>query len=175
MGLVGVNVGSGQRRFESIPGVIEWKNVDYISREGEEPDVVADASDLPFETASCDFVVSHHCYEHVGAGEANPHILEAYRILRPGASLLVFVPDLKALAVRWLTGQLTDYLYMVNIYGAFRGDEGSRHKWGWSQAGLLTYLAEVAPFAEVKTFDWRVIPGASLAKDFWIASAECIK
>jgi len=30
-------------------------------------------------------------------------------------------------------------------------------------------------FDTVKLFDWRPIPGASLANDFWILGMECIK
>ena len=173
--LRGCNVGSGQRRFHSIPGVIEWTNVDCVSRPGEEPDVVAPASSLPFSDYTFDYVVSHHCYEHCGLGDASPHVQEAHRVLVSEGSLLVFVPDLRALAVRWLTGAISDYIYTVNIYGAYRDAESDRHRWGWSQDGLLEYLRGLGPWSSVQKYGWEPIPGMDAASDWWVASARCVK
>ena len=89
-------------------------------------------------------------------------------------SLLVFVPNLRALAQRWLAGGLTTQIYATNLYGAYMGDEADRHKWGFDEDSLREFLGSMR-WAEVKAFDWRPIPGADIARDFWILGAECVK
>ena len=168
-----INAGSGQRPFHSTPA-IEWTNIDLNLKW--KPDVVGDWNDLSFiETDTMDFVVSHHSLEHVGCGEGDGFIREAHRVLKPGGSLLVFVPDMKALAQRWLTGQLDEQIYMTNVYGAYMGDEADRHAWGWSRQGLFNYMKRF-PFKDVRAFNWRNIPGADIAgPDWWITGMEAVK
>ncbi len=162
------NLCSGQRPF-SAPFI----NVD--SQERWNPDVVADCSHMPmFEDASADMIVIHHGLEHFGCGEADAMLKECYRILAPGGSLLVFVPDMRALANRWLTRQISDQIYFTNVYGAFMGDDADRHRWGFSAFSLCDTV-EMAGFRSMKGFDWREIPGADLARDWWILSVEATK
>jgi SAM-dependent methyltransferase len=173
--VIGLNVGSGERKFSSGPAV-QWINIDKESRPGEEPDLVADGANLgTIPNGSVDLYVLHHCLEHEGCGEGDGLIREAHRVLRPGGSLLVFVPDLYALATRWLGGQLDTQIYVTNLYGAFRGDDSSRHRWGFDAGSLLYTLQSPAKWRAVKPFDWRTIPGASIARDWWILGAEAIK
>lgn len=163
-----LNCGSGQRPFGD-----GWINLD--SNPKWNPDVVADWNDLSmFEDNSMDLVVSHHSLEHVGCGEGDPFITEAYRVLKQGGSLLVFVPDMKALARAWMMNRMDEQIYMTNVYGAYMGDEADRHKWGYSGQSLWRYLKNW-PWRDVKAFDWREIHGANIARDFWILGQECIK
>lgn len=165
-----LNCGSGQRPFDSAAG---WVNLDMNERWN--PDVIGDWNNLSmFADASMSLVVSHHSLEHVGCGEGSGFIQEAHRVLKPGGSLLVFVPDMKALAQRWLTGQIDEQIYMTNVYGAYMGDEADRHKWGYSGQGLWAYLKKFE-FSDVKAFNWRTIDGADLAKDWWVNAMEAVK
>lgn len=165
-----LNVGSGQRKFKA-----PWINVDCVSRPGQVPDVVADARDLPYEANTASMVVLHHVFEHFHLGEGDGVILEAHRVLRRGCSLIVTVPDMRALAQRWLAGGISDYIYFVNCFGAFQGEPGDDHHWGWTTQSLTEQLMKVAPWSEVKPFDWREIPGADIARDFWICGIEAVK
>lgn len=167
----GLNIGSGQRPFKST-AEIEWCNVDCQSKWN--PDLVCDGANLPFLYESADYVVLHHVLEHFGCGEGKALIDEAYRALKPGGSLLVFVPDLRALARRWLDGGLTTQIYATNLYGAYMGDDADRHKWGFDSGSLHDFL-RTFDWDTVMAFNWRTIPGADIAKDFWILGAECLK
>lgn len=171
---LGCNVGSGQRRFATVPGEVEWVNVDKISRPGHEPDLVCDGAHLPYGDESVDYFVLHHTLEHFGCGEGEGLIKEAYRVLRLGGSLLVFVPDLRALAHRWLDGGLSTQIYVTNLYGAYMGNEEDRHKWGFDTRSLAEFLGSVAAW-DLHAFDWRDIPGMDAAKDFWIIGMEARK
>jgi predicted SAM-dependent methyltransferase len=169
---VGFNVGSGQRPFIDTPSVV-WTNVDSQAKWG--PDIVCDGAHITEADDECaDYFVLHHVLEHFGCGEGIDLLKEAHRLLRPGGSLLVFVPDLRALAQRWMAGDLSTQVYMTNIYGAFMGNEDDRHKWGYDSLYLMQFLCSVT-WSEVKYFNWRRIPGADIAKDWWIIGIECVK
>lgn len=172
--MIGLNVGSGQRRFTSTPE-IEWINVDKISRPGHEPDLVCDGAHLPYEDNSVDYFVLHHVLEHFGCGEAANLIREAHRLLKPLGTLLVFVPDMAALAKRWLDGGLSTQIYMTNVYGAYMGSEEDRHKWGFDRYSLREFVALNGNWNGEVLFDFRPIPGADIARDFWIIGLEARK
>ena len=55
---------------------------------------------------------------------ADSMLRECYRILSPGGSLIATTPDLDALAHAWLEGRISDYIYCVQIFGAYRDNEG---------------------------------------------------
>jgi len=151
-----------------------WINIDINPRW--EPDLIADCNHLSmFHEASVDLVISHHCLEHVGCGEADVFIREAWRVLKPEGSLIVSVPDMRKLATLWLSGELTTQIYMTNVYGAYMGHEEDRHRWGFDSASLSEAL-RVAPWSQIIQFDWRPTPGANIARDDrWICVLECIK
>jgi hypothetical protein len=58
--VIGLNLGSGQRRFESVNGM-RWLNADLQVREGMIPDVQCDGARLPFRDRSVQIAVLHHC------------------------------------------------------------------------------------------------------------------
>ena len=166
-----LNLGSGQRRFDPAFG---WINVD--SQEKWQPDVLCDIRNLSmFDDNSMDIVVLHQVVEHFGCGEASGTIRESLRVLKSGGSLIVSVPDMRALAKMWFSGELTEQVYMTNVYGAYMGNESDRHKWGYSPDSLWTYL-KTFPFSDVHAFNWRSIPGADIARDDrWILCLEAVK
>lgn len=169
MGLL-LNIGSGQRRFEP-----PWINADCVSRPGQVPDIVMNALEpWPWEDGSADMVVFHHVLEHFGCGEATPAIQEAWRVLAPGGSLLVFVPNMRALAQRWLAHQMDDQLYFTNVYGAYQGEQSDRHAWGFTFSSLYKYLSEITQNSVV-IFDWRSIPGSCFGCDWWVLAVEVVK
>lgn len=167
-----INLCSGQRPFGPDGN---WINADVNPRWM--PDVVADGKDLSgfFSSNSVDMICIHHGLEHFGCGDADAMLRACYDVLAPGGSLLVFVPDMRALAAAYTNGAINDYIFAVNCYGAYMDSEADRHRWGYSSASLSLTLQAVAPWAQVKHFDWREIPGASIARDFWILGLEAVK
>lgn len=169
----GLNCGCGTRHFKNENGMF-WANID-INPECN-PDYMQNWNDLSrWDNACVDVVVSHHSMEHVGCGEASGFVREAWRVLKPGGSLLVFVPDVKALVQRWILGQLDTQIFLTNIYGPFDGTEASRHRWGYDREHLTKFLMDCASWSEVKPFDWRKIEGMDAARDWHVLSAEAVK
>lgn len=162
-----LNVGSGQRPFQK-----PWINID--PQEKWKPDLVADGAHLPYEASSVDLVVYSHVWEHEGCGEAIPLQREAFRVLRPGGSLITAVPDMRALAQGWLMGRMDDITFMISAYGAFMGNDRDRHRFGYTRQTLKQELM-ACQWREVKLFDWRQIQGMDLARDYWILAMEAVR
>jgi SAM-dependent methyltransferase len=175
LGKIGVNIGSGQRPFQTKGGWV-WINIDKQPRWT--PDIVADGADLSryVGSNSVDCVVLHHVLEHFWPHAGNGLLRECYRILRPGGSLIVTVPDMTELALVWLgrRKEMNTQLYMTNVYGAFRGDEADLHKWGFNRQSLEETIC-AAGFGTVEPFNNRKIPGADIVADWWILGMEGIK
>lgn len=164
-----LNLGSGQRPFAK-----PWINVDCQERWN--PDVVGDAASLPqFADGSASVIVLWHVIEHFGCGESDSVIKESHRILCDGGVLIVATPDLRALSQRWLLGQIDDQIYTTNLYGAFMGDPADRHKWGWSQLGLMGYIEHLGPWSSVGRFSGPPPAGSDISVDWWMATVEAIK
>ncbi len=168
----GLNAGSGQRPFNPDLG---WINLDMNPKW--EPQVVADWRHLPmFDDNTFDIVVSHHSIEHVGVGDGDGFIKESHRILKPGGSLIVIVPDPREISKRYVDGQLDDVMFNFLTYGAYMDHEADRHKNSFSRQGLVDYLKRLAPWHDIHAFNWRQIPGADIAGwDWWFHGQEAIK
>lgn len=163
-----INLGSGQRRFSG-----DFINCDINPRW--EPDVVADGAHMPmFEDGSAELIVSHHSLEHARCGEGAPMLKECLRVLLPGGSMIVCVPNMRALAEGWLQGRITTQIYMTNVYGAFMDSPVDQHAWGYDYQSLKEFLLSCG-FSRIKPFDFREIPGADIAQDWWILAIEATK
>jgi SAM-dependent methyltransferase len=141
------------------------------------PDIVADCASMPmFADGSAELIVAHHQAEHMPLDGSKTFFTECHRILAPDASLLIFVPDLTALVKAWSESRISDYIFCVNLHGAFMGADADIHKWSFTARTLKEHLLKSAPWSEVKPFDWRKIPGADIAgPDFWILAIEAVK
>lgn len=171
----GLNVGSGQRPFRSILDV-EWVNVDKVPREGYQVDLLCDGMNLPYPNDYFDYFVLHHVLEHFGCGEGVGLLHEAWRVLKPDGSLFIFVPDMRALATRWLEGGIDTQLWLTNVYGAYiSGEDESRHKWGFDGDSLFGFIKNANANWEVHWYDWRGVPGMDAARDWWILALEARK
>jgi SAM-dependent methyltransferase len=85
MGATKLHLGCGSERK---PG---WVNVDFQARLN--PDQVVDLSVFPWPWPdnSVDEIYSHHVFEHLPATVAT--MMECHRILKPGGTVEVIVPD----------------------------------------------------------------------------------
>jgi len=172
---IGLNVGSGQRPFTTVFPEVEWINVDAVRREGYACDLICDGAHLPYGDGEVDYFVLHHVLEHFGCGEGLGLIKEAHRVLKPGGSLLVFVPNIRALAFEWLNGKIDTQLFLTNVYGAYMGHEEDRHRWSFDPQSLSDFLWDAAKWTWLGPFDWRTVPGADIAQDWWIIGCEVMK
>lgn len=71
-----------------------WVNIDKHPSRSVRPDIVADASSLPFGDATADAVYCGHLLEHLGYEDELPAVLaEVRRVLLPGGAACFVGPD----------------------------------------------------------------------------------
>lgn len=67
---------------------------------------------LPFSNDSVDFIFTSHFIEHLNRYDLISLISECWRVLRPGGTIRISVPDLELLASKYLAGDKT---YFMNL------------------------------------------------------------
>jgi predicted SAM-dependent methyltransferase len=158
-----LNLGSG---LTPIPGFV---NVDALE-DLPGVDVVADIGQrLPFEDGAAELVYASHLLEHFPTEEVPQLLAEWRRVLRPGGTLLVAVPDLEVVASMmverrgWFTPPHGPWLGV--IYGGQK-DAYDFHKTGFTAPWLAHLLREtgfgeirrVTRFAEIPVADASASP-----------------
>jgi glycogen(starch) synthase len=113
-----INVGCGEK---PLPDYI---NVDM--RQGEGVDVVADASQLPFEPASLGEIASFHLVEHFREQQLRQTILPHWRtLLRPAGTLRIVCPNWEAMIERLQAGEMPYRVFKTLTFGLqdYDGDD----------------------------------------------------
>ena len=63
---------------------------------------------LPFDSNTVDLIYASHCLEHVEWTRTHFALSEAYRVLRPGGAIEIWVPDFAYLVACYLRGECGD-------------------------------------------------------------------
>lgn len=159
-----------------------WVNID-LAREA---DLALDLRKrLPFRDGSCALVYSEHFFEHlVYPGEADLHVREAYRVLRPGGVLSLGVPDAEETLLayvnrddeyfriakeRWHPSWCKTPMDHVNY--AFR--QGTQHKYAWDFETLERLLSE-SGFSEIRRRDFDPVLDSS-SRQFGTLYVDAVK
>ena len=148
-----LHLGCGKRNFEG------WTNVD-----------LADFPHIHYQNSvdnlymisdnSCEVVYSSHTIEYFCRDEINDVLTEWHRVLKPGGTLRLAVPDFDALIkVYRETGNLA--LILGPLFGKMKissnlGEEHIFHKTVYNLDHLKTVL-ESNGFRDVKRYDWRTV------------------
>lgn len=102
---------------------------------------------LPFATETFEAVYHSHVLEHIPHGKAPGLIAECFRVLRPGGTLRVVVPDLETIA----------RLYLQNLDAAATGDEVAADRHEWMTLELLDQMVREESGGEMMKH-WRQNP-----------------
>jgi predicted SAM-dependent methyltransferase len=141
----------------------DWVNID--ADPAAEPDVLADAAALPYDDATVDEIYAGHLLEHLPESLSLAPLREWHRVLRPGGTLTVVVPDLLAAARVIRADQLNPQ--GVTLSMAILGSEDTpwqHHRRTYNEARLLTELAAVfgsATLLGTLGIDWQVAAQAT--------------
>jgi predicted SAM-dependent methyltransferase len=160
---VKINVGCGGRRYDGYIGV------DAVERPG--ADVVADAGDLPFDDNSADEVMAIHVAEHLVPWDLPPTLKEWLRVLKPGGTLVMELPDLLKCCRNILDGVMRggkhpDQLGMWGLFGDARDkDVWMLHRYSYTFKTLAP-IVEEAGFIKVKEFQTKFHPAGRDVRDF---------
>ena len=92
-----LNLGCGSHYSQKA----EWTNIDFVSTG---KDVIGHnlLRGIPFEDNRFDLVYHSHVLEHFSKEEGDTFISECLRVLKPGGTLRIAVPDLERIAKEYL-------------------------------------------------------------------------
>ncbi|HEX5926747.1 MAG TPA: methyltransferase domain-containing protein [Baekduia sp.] len=141
----------------------EWHEVRLDIDPGVDPDIIGTITDMTaVDQRSVDAIWSSHNLEHVFAHEVPLALREFYRVLKPGGTAHVQVPDLTVAARQVARGRLDDVIYMSSVgpitaldmlygHGAAitRGEHYMAHRTGFTKQTLTAKLTE-GGFANVR-------------------------
>lgn len=102
---------------------------------------------LPYGDSEVDEIFSSHALEHIPKAAVVPTLNEWRRVLRPGASATILVPDLEWCCRAWLDHKTNDW-WMEIIFGN-QNHPGEFHMTGYTPEIMIAYLQE-AGFAKVE-------------------------
>ena len=114
------------------------------------------ADDLkPFADNSVGLLYASHILEHFSRGEVTGVLKEWHRVLEPGGTLRLAVPDFAAVAEMYAQEGLRDG--KSGLIGLVCG--GQRNRWDFHKIifdePFLTFLLRGAGFRDVRRWDWR--------------------
>ena len=94
-------------------------NLDYTTTDLNSPlaDVKADICDLPFENDSFDFILCNHVLEHIP--DDTKAMQELYRILKPGGTAILQIPQELDRAETFQDDTITDPKERAKIFGQY--------------------------------------------------------
>ncbi|MBF0127950.1 MAG: methyltransferase domain-containing protein [Magnetococcales bacterium] len=144
-----LNIGGGRERREG------WHNFNIKADPG--VDFVGDCSDLGFfPDRCCDELYASHVVEHLPYQKLLPAALsEFHRILKPGGSLSVSVPDLDTLSRLFLDPRLSlrERFHVMRMMFGGQMDREDFHYIGFNYPILEVYLRD-AGFRAVQRVDF---------------------
>ena len=123
-----LNIGCGRMVLNG------WTNIDIqvSPRAPREPELLCDVRSIPLPDECATEVMALHLIEHFYYWEVRDVLQEWRRLLTPGGTLILELPNLAAAARNLLKG-LNDQMCMWPLYGdPSHGDPYMCHKWGYT-------------------------------------------
>jgi predicted SAM-dependent methyltransferase len=121
----------------------------------ENVDVVSDIGDLSFiESNSVSEIYASHALEYYDRFQVNDVLREWNRVLVPGGTISVTVPDLESLIGIYMSTQNLETM-IGPLFGRWKNEKNNEtiyHKTVWDLQSLSSKLIEEG-FCEVETFD----------------------
>jgi predicted SAM-dependent methyltransferase len=115
-----LNLGCGQRFRHN------WKNIDFTSS-SEAVTAHNLTKGIPHSDNSFEVVYHSHVLEHFSKAQAQTFLQECYRVLTPGGTLRIAIPDLEQIAK----------LYLHNLDQAQAGSTEAAHNHHWMVVEML--------------------------------------
>lgn len=142
--MIFLNLGCG---FNKLPNMVNVDAYDVCS-----PDVVWDLNKFPYpwEDNSVDGIVAYHIFEHLI--DWWPAFLECTRILKPGGTLEIRVPDESSATA--LTYRDHHHVFgLVSFHGAIESKHGTS---AWAKTVAETVPMKMIKYSQVpyKEYNW---------------------
>ena len=145
--MIKLHLGCGWRNFGS-----EWTHVDG----GDYDHLDAhDITKLDFEDDSVDLIYASHVLEYFDREEVKSVLHEWIRVLKPGGTLRVAVPNFRSMVVLYLNKRYDLETFLGPLYGKMQmGNDTIYHKTVYDLKSMTTLLTELG-LIEVKPYKWQ--------------------
>lgn len=131
-----LNIGCGPL---SLPGEIGVDRYRTLACQ-----VQGDIMALPFRDEAAEFVRLDHVLEHLPGRQAVPVLLEALRVLAPGGTMRIGIPDFRASCQAYIdTDRLDQKAAMQRWFYGSQAHPGEFHQSGWDSQTLEDLLVVV--------------------------------
>lgn len=163
-----LNLGCGDQHFDSTQDT-DWLNMDINPRDGK-VEVEGDVSKpLPFSDEMFDIIVASHIIEHIEMSIVTDVIKDWMRCLKKDGHLIITVPDARALAERYVTHDITHFIFAINMTGPYHGQDTDHHSWAYDYNELADRVKNNFLFRELKEKDIEMLDlKGKVAMDWWI-------
>jgi predicted SAM-dependent methyltransferase len=144
-----LNLGCGERCHP------EWINIDLT---GKQPGVVSHdlTQGIPAESATVDAVYHAAVFEHLRRDDARALLHEIYRVLKPGGTVRVGVPDLEKIC----------RIYLDKLERALAGDKQAADDYDWIMLEMFDQAVREESGGEMLRYLWRdPLPNESFVVD----------
>jgi predicted SAM-dependent methyltransferase len=136
-----------------------WRNFgeDWIHIDGGDYDHLdyKDITKLPFEDDSVDLIYSSHVIEYFNRSEINEVLKEWRRVLKPGKTLRIAVPDFERMSELYLQKAISLNQILGPLYGKMQmGNYSIYHKTTYDFNSLSEVLIQNG-FNEIERYDWK--------------------
>jgi len=141
-----LHLGCGVKHIEGYYHVdaLDYPHVDHVGP----------VDDLSFiNDGTVEHIYACHLLEHFGRKEHMSVLREWRRVLKPGGTLRLAVPDYEACAKLYTEGKV-DLPTILGLMMGGQRDQYDFHKMVFDEKSLTQYLIE-AGFSEVYRWDWR--------------------
>jgi predicted SAM-dependent methyltransferase len=164
-----INLAAGDKHFESNEQ-IEWINCDLSDRDGK-MELIHDITEpLPFPDETFDIIVASHCVEHIEMAIVKDVLADWMRCLKKGGQMIITVPDVRAMAERYVVHDMIHYLFLVNMTGPFHGSSADYHRWGYDWDELTDRLNGFSYHVLTRDNLPKELQDGKIALDWWILS-----
>lgn len=136
-----LNIGCGPTKldgYDNLDNNLKW-----------EPDILADARDLPSDDNAYDLVQSYGFIEHIEPDDIQQVINEMYRVLKPGGEVRIGTEDLHFHVKRYMEGSGIDGWVLSAVYGPHYS-----HKMLFDSHSLMKYM-EKAGFGDIRVLNYN--------------------
>jgi predicted SAM-dependent methyltransferase len=146
--MIKLHLGCGPRY---IPGWKSFDASDYPHLTGRS------ITSLPYADNSVDIIYSSHTIEYFDREEVKNLLLEWKRVLKPGATLRLAVPNFKVMVELYYSGKYDLNAFLGPLYGKMKsGGKTIYHKTVYDHASLKNLLENLG-FKNIRLWDWRKV------------------
>jgi len=139
-----LNLGCGNFPMKGFINVDQFESV--------HPDLLADATDLPYGPNSVDEIYCGHMLEHLSWDEGQAALRHWWTVLKPGAELSIVVPDFDVLGKAYFDKPSPEELKKLNDYFMYSYVQDSLHRYFYSGA-LLKQAMEMSGFQRIEKME----------------------